>query len=225
MNTTHTIYPACQYTRGYKNVLSQRCCKHPETWTNLDWRLIMDTLPPHAQKSKTPQKTTYSIYQYLDPRTGEILYIGLTSNPYARFKQHLSSEKGPLYSLARELRWQRIELTPTILETTEDREEAKELEKKWIKAKSPKLNQVHNQEEIERRRYEEEISSWMQWTGWTHNEAHLYLQYFHSEGGDTYDAIEYAVHASRKLLGMDGSFTKSEILHIALKYRGIEVAE
>lgn len=178
------------------------------------------------RKKRAPLKGNpriiYSIYQFVDPRTGKPVYVGLTSNLESRFKHHISP-RGVLYPLAQELKLKGMKLTPDVLETTESSEEAKRLEKKWIQAKAPLLNQIHNQNEIERRKREEEISSWMKWTGWTHHEADLYLAYFHSEGGYTYDAIEYAVNASRKLLGIDGSFTQSEILHIALKYRGIEV--
>jgi hypothetical protein len=185
--------------------------------------MFTQCLSSTAREKYSMEEKTYSIYQYAHPHTGKSLYIGLTSNPRQRFLQHISSSS-PLSSIIRDLNWQGIEVTPTILETTNDYEEAKQLEKRWIQTNTPLLNQVHNQEEIKRRKREEEITFWMKDKGWTHKEASLFLEDFWDTGdmSFTYDAIAYGAQAAREILGIEGEFTSSEILHMALRYRGFE---
>jgi predicted GIY-YIG superfamily endonuclease len=193
--------------------------------TNLYRRFIMTTLPDSAQNGNTPN-TTYSVYQFVDPRTGKTVYVGFTSNPTVRAKQHLS-KKGILHALTQELRQEGLALDFQILETTTSIQEARELEKKWIQAKGPDLNWNHNQAEIERRREErefwEDVSRLCTSKGLTRQEALLYMQHFPYCYGDTYEVIEIAAQITREFLGIEGAFTASEILRIALKCKGIEV--
>jgi predicted GIY-YIG superfamily endonuclease len=53
-------------------------------WTNLDWRFVMDTLPPHGQENKP-----CFVYEFIDPRDQSVFYVGITINLYARYKQHM----------------------------------------------------------------------------------------------------------------------------------------
>jgi predicted GIY-YIG superfamily endonuclease len=217
------------YNGGNKIVVPQRCWKHPVARTNLTRRLIMDTISSCPKDGNTP--TTYSIYNFVDPRTEKSVYVGFTKNTEARFKKHLSP-KGILYPLAQELKREGLALASHILETTQDLREARKLEKKWIQTKKPLLNWVHNQAGIAQQRREkefiEDLNRLCVTKGWTQQEAILYMQHFERSQGDsyTYKVIETAAQITREFLGLDGSFTQSELLRIALKsHKGIEVEE
>lgn len=86
----------------------------------------------------------FYIYQYHDPRTWDLVYIGLTDNLERRMKQHLFRSDSPVYPLAAELRSLGLQLHSSILDSNPDFEVAKELEKKYIKEKKPIMNSIHN---------------------------------------------------------------------------------
>ena len=86
----------------------------------------------------------FFIYQYHDPRTWDLVYIGLTDNLERRMKQHLLRSDSPLYPLASELRGLGLQLHSSILDSHADLETAKQLEKKYIQEKKPILNTVYN---------------------------------------------------------------------------------
>lgn len=173
---------------------------------------------------------TYSIYQFDDPRTKEIIYIGVTSNPSLRFRQHLS-KRGMLYSLAQELQAEGFTLSGNVLETTSDFQESRELEKMWIQQKKPLLNIIYNQEGIRQREQEEwyaqKIAELISEKGFNYKEAILYLQHFYTSEGDayTYDIIEKAAQITARSLGRMQPLTGTEILDIALKLIGEGGAE
>ncbi len=63
----------------------------------------------------------YFIYALADPRTDEIAYIGITDNPYRRFKQHVSFDRSQGFKNEWIRRLQNEMLVPSlkILETVE----------------------------------------------------------------------------------------------------------
>jgi hypothetical protein len=86
----------------------------------------------------------FYIYQYHDPRTWDLVYIGLTDNLERRMKQHLFRSSSPVFPLAKELRGLGLQLHSSILDSNPDFEVARGLEKKYIQEKKPILNTVHN---------------------------------------------------------------------------------
>jgi predicted GIY-YIG superfamily endonuclease len=168
-----------------------------------------------------------SIYQFDDPRTGEIIYIGVTSNLKNRLRKHLS-RTGLLYPLAQELKAEGLDLGVSVLETIENPQKGREVEKKWIQIKKPLLNIIHNQEgrnqREEEERYAQKVIELMHDKGFKYREAILYMEHFYMSEGDayTYEITEKTAEITREVLGRVEPLTGSEIVKIALKYRGIE---
>ena len=74
------------------------------------------------------------VYELTDPRTDDVVYVGITNNPNLRFQAHLSDtetndKKGKWIE---QLREECFEPRMKILEIVETREEAFEREKYWI---------------------------------------------------------------------------------------------
>jgi GIY-YIG catalytic domain len=86
----------------------------------------------------------FFIYQYHDPRSWDLVYIGMTDNLERRMKQHFFRSNSPVYPLAKELRDLGLQLHSSILDSNPDFEVAKGLEKKYIQEKKPILNTIHN---------------------------------------------------------------------------------
>lgn len=86
----------------------------------------------------------FFIYQYHDPRTWDLVYIGLTDNLERRMKQHFYRADSPVYPLAKELRGLGLRLHASVLDQHADLKVARELERKHIQEKKPILNTTHN---------------------------------------------------------------------------------
>lgn len=93
----------------------------------------------------------YTIYQYADPQSQEIMYIGVTNNPVRRFKQHKKNSKGACYQWLQELEEQGLEPLITIIDKEINLNIARALEKKHIKDKKPQLNISANGQAIRER--------------------------------------------------------------------------
>lgn len=61
------------YTSTINNIVPERYCKYPQAWIHLDWRRIMDTLPPHAQEGNLEKHCTGPCGRIL-PATIEYFY-------------------------------------------------------------------------------------------------------------------------------------------------------
>lgn len=163
----------------------------------------------------------YHIYQFDDQRDGTVIYIGLTNDLAVRTRKHLSS-KGLLYPLAQELKAEGLELCPYVLESVEDLEEARQIEKTNIQQKEPLLNTIHNQSVIKERQAEEEykeiIENIMKNLGLNYKDAVIFDRVFNQSSGDsyTYTVIKNTAQLTRQISGAK-PFSESEILSIALK--------
>lgn len=75
----------------------------------------------------------YSIYNLTDPRSGRIYYVGCTTWPEQRLRQHIcASDECSANTINLELRQAGLQPVMNILATTDDRSEASELERQWI---------------------------------------------------------------------------------------------
>lgn len=85
---------------------------------------------------KTCRGTTMVVYGLVDPRDGEVKYIGITNNLFARFKEHLGMYGGN----ARKQAWLQDVLDANLLpymvtlEVVEKGIEPRERESCWIQA-------------------------------------------------------------------------------------------
>lgn len=106
---------------------------------------------------------SYTIYQYRDPITQEIYYIGRSTNPESRLKQHATQTKSPCHAWLKSLKERGLQPIIEYLETGEDvvrsffekigdRDYAVAYslsgrrERYWIKKQKPLLNITHNEE-------------------------------------------------------------------------------
>lgn len=76
------------YNKHMNNVLPGQCLPHSQAWTNLLRRLVVNTLPLHAQDGNT----TF-IYALVDPRTQQIRYVGKANDPQHRLRDHLREKR------------------------------------------------------------------------------------------------------------------------------------
>lgn len=93
------------YNRAINIVVPQRCWKHPVAWIRLDWRHIMDTLPPHAFESNPPFVTiplTRGLVAIVDPEDADLL----------SYKWYSTSK----YYAARNIKNQRVLMHRIVLE-------------------------------------------------------------------------------------------------------------
>lgn len=76
----------------------------------------------------------YFIYALADPRTDDIAYVGITDNPYRRFKQHISYDQRQGYKneWIRQLQNEMLVPSLKILETVETEDIARKRENYWI---------------------------------------------------------------------------------------------
>lgn len=78
----------------------------------------------------------YYVYTLSHPITGDIGYVGITDNPYRRFRQHLAahlSEGKRRYAWIEGLRQQNLVPSIKIVETPSTYDEAVERENFWIR--------------------------------------------------------------------------------------------
>ena len=92
------------------------------------------SLCKNSLSTKEENKVFHFVYELIDPRTDDVVYIGITNNPNLRFQAHLSDtetndKKGKWIE---QLREESFEPRMKILEIVETREEAFEREKYWI---------------------------------------------------------------------------------------------
>jgi predicted GIY-YIG superfamily endonuclease len=76
----------------------------------------------------------YFIYELVDPRDNATRYVGMTNNPEARYKQHISQHNGdsPKSRWIQELLTLGLQPLIRILETTESEAQARDQELHWI---------------------------------------------------------------------------------------------
>ena len=74
------------YNKPRNIVVPGRCCKHPQAWIRLDWRHIMDTLPPHAHEGNPP-------YISIPINLGKSVMVDLEDADLAQFKWFLQSDR------------------------------------------------------------------------------------------------------------------------------------
>lgn len=168
----------------------------------------------------------YRIYQFDDKRDSQIIYIGLTDNLDRRTREHLRKD-GLLYPLAQELRKEGLKLLPSIIDSSNDLEEARCLEKMHIQQKRPLLNIIHNQEGIREYRqvtqYAETLADLMENSGLSYREAVTFHENFNCSEGD-YHSYKLIRKTAQLVRGQSGGypFTESEILALALQISRID---
>lgn len=90
----------------------------------------------HNRRKETIVNTPpYIIYGLQDPVTLLIRYVGMTNSPDRRFRQHLEGTQGTSAKNRWLVRLRQKQLVPDliVLETAEDEQAAKEVERRWIK--------------------------------------------------------------------------------------------
>lgn len=101
----------------------------------------MDTLPPHDLDDNP-----YTIYALIDPRTADIKYVGMSTDPERRLREHFRDREAPCkYAWLDELRM--LDLSPAILPLElgmPSEQEAREQEKFWIKVISEAGEELFN---------------------------------------------------------------------------------
>lgn len=75
----------------------------------------------------------YEIYHLSDPRDQSIRYVGMSKDAKRRLQRHLSQKDSPLMPWFQELAETRLKPILTIIETVQDKQQAKEREAYWIK--------------------------------------------------------------------------------------------
>lgn len=163
----------------------------------------------------------YSIYRFKDPRDQQIIYIGLTSDPERRYREHIS-KGGTLYPIAQELAAEGLQLIFEIIEKVTGLKNAFKLERDYIRHDKPLLNIIHNttgyweRKEFERRR--EALTEAMEAYHFTHREAVLWHYAFFSSEGDwyTYKIIKRTAIEMQQRLQGESTLTESDILELAL---------
>lgn len=77
---------------------------------------------------------SYYVYTLTDPRTNRIRYVGMTSQPEQRLRNHVSAYKGrqSRAEWVKELKAAGIKPTLTVVDTAKNKARAIELEKDWI---------------------------------------------------------------------------------------------
>lgn len=77
------------YNKHINIVLPERRYQHPLAWICLDWRHIVNTLPPHAQNDNPKIPATGGIYRIICTLT-EKIYVGSAVNLSERLHHHFS---------------------------------------------------------------------------------------------------------------------------------------
>lgn len=133
------------YNRGVKNVVAPAMLQTSEGWIRLDWRHIMDNLPPHAQIGKP-----YTIYTLIDPRDYQPRYVGITKDVYERFVRHIrcDGDNPAKDAWIQELRALNQMVIMQVVGTTHTREEALRRETEWIHAYHTSGYQLFNKEKM-----------------------------------------------------------------------------
>jgi predicted GIY-YIG superfamily endonuclease len=86
------------------------------------------------------------IYALTDPRTDAVAYVGITSNAYERFKQHIGRRgaNGKKHIWILQLQNEKVMPAMRILETVETEEVAREREEYWIRYYTERGTQLAN---------------------------------------------------------------------------------
>ena len=75
----------------------------------------------------------YSVYSLTDPRDGRIYYVGCTTNPEQRLRMHSGGNSTCTADrINSKLKEEGLQPVMTILASTEDRQQAGDLERHWI---------------------------------------------------------------------------------------------
>jgi predicted GIY-YIG superfamily endonuclease len=169
----------------------------------------------------------YSIYHFTDPRTQRFIYIGLTSDPDRRYKEHMS-KGGTLYPVAQELAANGQQLIFGIFEKVIGIKNAFQVERDYIRQYQPPLNVIHNSTIVraqrELKQYREAVDRIADLYNFTLDEALIWHNHFDAyEAGDnwhTYQIIKRTIFITQKRLQHEYDFSESEILDIALEVSG-----
>jgi predicted GIY-YIG superfamily endonuclease len=120
------------YNKGELNSVAPAMLVTSRGRINLNWRLIMNTVP-HSAPSGNPR--TYTVYALVDPRHNSARYIGMSVNIHARFAQHLACRGDNRYKdeWIRELLTEKQFPVLQEIERFDDIDTARERERYWIR--------------------------------------------------------------------------------------------
>lgn len=170
----------------------------------------------------------YSVYRFRDPRDQEIIYIGLTSDPERRYREH-TSKGGTLYALSQELATEGLQLIFEIFKKAHNIKDGLRIERESIQEYQPPLNVIHNSKFVkgqkELQKFRKNVYEAMELYKLTLNEALIWYSEFRDMWScmgafDDYQTIARTARVVQKRLQGEITFTESEILDIVLETMG-----